>query len=118
MNEEINNINTQIAFTSALLFAISLNIYASIGYKDLIINKKNSRFTIKKLYEIGLLSACITLIVTIYFLIITYESYENNPSNASFSFYMASALSFTAQSIRISALIKYPNDIFGVEDFI
>ena len=32
MDDQINQINTQIAFTSALLFAISLNIYTSKAY--------------------------------------------------------------------------------------
>ena len=71
MDDQINQINTQIAFTSALLFAISLNIYTSIAYKDLLINQNQSQFTIKKIYKISVLSANITLVVTIYFLIIT-----------------------------------------------
>jgi hypothetical protein len=31
---------------------------------------------------------------------------------------MASVLSFTAQSIRISTLLKYPESVTGIEDVI
>lgn len=118
MDDQINNINTQIAFTSALVFAISLNIYTSLAYKDILINKENSKFTIKQIYKISLLSANITLIVTIYFLITAYLDYKNNQSSSSENFYVAAILSFSAQSLRIYSLLKYPNEIFGVEDII
>ncbi len=42
-SNEIDNVNTQIAFTSALLVSISIGLYALYGYKDLLINKKDSR---------------------------------------------------------------------------
>lgn len=117
-NEEIESINVQLAFTSALLFAISLNLYASFGYKDILINGQNSKFTRLKLYKIGLLSASITLIVTIYFLITTYDTYKSDNTRASYNFYMATVLSYTAQSIRLTTLIKYPESVVGVEDII
>lgn len=118
MDEQISSINTQIAFTSALVFAISLNIYTSLAYKDILINKENSKFTIKQIYKISILSANITLIVTIYFLITTYIDYNNNPSSSSENFFVAAILSTSAQSIRTYSLFKYPNEIFGVEDII
>lgn len=118
MDDQINQINTQIAFTSALLFAISLNIYTSIAYKDLLINQNQSQFTIKKIYKISVLSANITLVVTIYFLIITYIDYESEPSISSKNFLLASIFSLSAQSLRTYTLLKYPNEIFGVEDII
>ena len=55
---------------------------------------------------------------SIYFLIISYEAYESDKNNASFNYYMASVLSFTAQSIRISTLLKYPKSVTGIEDVI
>ena len=118
MQDEINAINIQTAFIGALLFAISLNLYASLGYKDLLINGQNSKFTQKKLYKIALLSANITLIVTIYFLILAYETYQKDKTNANFNYYMASVLSFSAQTIRLSTAIKYPGDLSGPEDVI
>ena len=118
MDEQINQVNTQIAFTSALLFSISLNIYASIIYKDLLINQTNSQLLIKKIYKISVLSANITLIVTIYFLIITYIDYESKSSISSKNFLLAAIFSFSAQSLRTYTLLKYPNEIFGVEDLI
>ena len=117
-SSQIEQLNIQVAFTSALVFAISLNIYTTLGYKDILINGNKSNFTTKNIYNLGLLSASITLIVTIYFLIISYEAYESDKNNASFNYYMASVLSFTAQSIRISTLLKYPESVTGIEDVI
>ena len=118
MDEQIKEINTQIAFTSALIFAISLNIYTSLAYKDILLNKDKSKYTIKQIYNISILSANITLIVTIYFLIITYKDYENNNTDSARNFFIAAALSTSAQSLRTYSLYKYPNEIFGVEDII
>ena len=117
-NQQLEQLNTQIAFTSALVFSISLNIYSTLGYKDIIINGSKSKFTTQKIYKLGLLSASITLIATIYFFILSYEAYENDKTNASFNYYMASVLSLTAQSIRLNTLIKYPESVTGVEDII
>ncbi len=117
-NEQLSRLNTQIAFISAIIFALSINIYIILGYKDLIINEKKSKFTIKQLYELSLLSSGIILIGTIYFFILAYEDYENATNRGTFDFYTAAVLSLIAQSIRYNTLIKYPNDIFGAEDII
>lgn len=117
-NEQLSRLNTQIAFISAIIFALSINIYIILGYKDLIINEKKSKFTIKQLYELSLLSSGIILIGTIYFFILAYEYYENATNRGTFDFYTAAVLSLIAQSIRYNTLIKYPNDIFGAEDII
>ena len=106
--KQISALNTQVAFTSALLFSVSLTIYATLGYKDLLLNPKTSKFSKKKLYDIGLLAASISLIVTIYFFIISYERYEENSNDENYNFYMASTLSLLAQSIRTNTIIKYP----------
>ncbi len=117
-SNQLTRLNTQIAFVSALIFALSINIYIVLGYKDLIINEKKSKFTIKQLYNLALLSAAIILIVTIYFFILAYEDYENAQNTGTFDFYTAATLSLIAQSIRYNTLIKHPNDIFGTEDII
>lgn len=117
-NEQLSRLNTQIAFISAIIFALSINIYIILGYKDLIINEKKSKFTIKQLYELSLLSSSIILIGTIYFFILAYEDYENVTNRGTFDFYTAAVFSLIAQSIRYNTLIKYPNDIFGAEDII
>ncbi len=117
-SNQLTRLNTQIAFVSALIFALSINIYIVLGYKDLIINEKKSKFTVKQLYDLALLSAAIVLIVTIYFFILSYEDYENAQNTGTFDFYTAATLSLIAQSIRYNTLIKHPNDIFGTEDII
>ena len=117
--QEINSINTQIAFLSALLVSVSISLYALAGYKDLLINKNSSRFTRKYLYDLGLLSACISLIVTIYFFIISFEQYENNLNQESYNYYMAATLSLLAQSIRVNTILKNPTDeMLQAEDII
>lgn len=112
-SNEIDNVNTQIAFTSALLVSISIGLYALYGYKDLLINKKNSKFTNKYLYQLGVLSAMISLIVTIYFFIISYEKYENKNNQENFNYYMAATLSLLAQSIRVNTQLKNPYEEEG-----
>ena len=48
-SNQIEQLNIQVAFTSALIFAISLNIYTTLGYKDILINGNKSNFTTKKI---------------------------------------------------------------------
>ena len=60
---------------------------------DILLNKDKSKYTIKQIYNISILSANITLIVTIYFLIITYKDYENNNTDSARNFFIAAALS-------------------------
>ena len=105
---EVDNVNTQIAFTSALLFSVSIGLYALYGYRDILINKQNSKFSNKYLYELGLLSAMISLLVTKYFFIISDEKYENKSSSENFNSYMAATLSLLAQSIRVNTQLKNP----------
>lgn len=116
--EALNKLDIQIVFIGAIVVAASMNVYITLGYKDLILKEKNSKFTIKKLYRISLLSSTIFLIVTIYFFIDALDNYEKTKENYAFDFYMATVLSFVAQSIRVSTLRKYPDKIFGVEDVI
>ena len=116
--ETLRDLDVQIAFLSALAVAVGINIYITLGYKDLTINEKKSRFSIKKLFKMSVLSASIFLIVTIYFYISAFEAYEQNPSRVTFNFYMASVLSLIAQSIRWSTLLQHPDEIFGSEDII
>ena len=119
MNDnQIETINTQLAFSAALIFASSLNLYITFMYKDILINKNSSKYNEALIYKLALLSANIFLIVTIYFLITSYEDFESNKSIPSYNYYMASILSFTAQSIRINTLIKYPETILGIQDII
>lgn len=118
MSDEVESLNIQAAFIGALLFSISLNLYATLGYKDLLINGKKSKFTRRKLYNIALLSSNITLIITIYFFILAYETYMNENTKANYNYYFASTLSLLAQSIRTSTTFKYPGDLSGVEDII
>lgn len=106
--KQIRSLNTQIAFTSALLFSVSITIYATMGYKDLLVNPKTSRFNKKYLYNLGALAASISLIVTIYFFIISYERYETDSTQENYDYYMASTLSLLAQSIRTNTIFKYP----------
>ena len=75
MDEQVEQLNIQIAFTSALLFAISLNIYSTFGYKDILLNGKKSKFSKMQIYKIGVFSASITLIVTIYFIYLHFAKF-------------------------------------------
>ena len=47
-----------------------------------------------------------------------YKDYENNSTQSAKNFFIAAALSTSAQSLRTYSLYKYPNEIFGVEDII
>lgn len=116
MNYENNlkQLDIQIAFNGALIFAISINIYITKLYKDNLISKTNVNKN--KIYSLALLSSNIFLIVTIYFLVLSYENYQSEKDEPSFNFYMASVLSYIAQSIRVSSIIKYPDSISGSED--
>ena len=42
----INQLNIQTIFTSALIVASSLNVVIINMYKDILINKKNSKYTL------------------------------------------------------------------------
>lgn len=109
--QEIESINVQIAFLSALVFSVSIGLYALFGYKDILINGSSSRFSKKYLYDLGLLSACISLIVTIYFFILSYDRYKSDESSQeNYDYYMASVLSLLAQSIRVNTILKNPYD--------
>lgn len=118
MQEEIEALNIQAAFIGALIFAVGLNLYAVLGYKDLLINRSSSNFSRKKLYNIALFSANITLIVTIYFLLLTYETYKKEQSQANYNYFISSVLSLTAQSLRTTTLIKFPGDLKDVADIL
>ena len=114
----INQLNIQTLFTSALIFASSLNVVIINMYKDILINKKKSKYTTTQIYDLAVFVANIFLVVTIYFLILSYEAYEKNESKANLNYYMAAVLSFAAQSIRINTLYKYPETIIGTQDII
>ena len=117
-NYILNQLNNQSIFTGALIIAGSINLLIIQMYKDIIVNKTNSKYTRKQIYSLAILVSNIFLIVTIYFLIEAYESYENENTSANFNYYMAAVLSFTAQSIRINTLYKYPETILQTQDII
>lgn len=117
-NEEINALNTQAVFVSILIAAASLNLLIIQMYKDISINKENSKYTRKQIYDLAILVANLFLIVTIYFLIEAYEAFTNNETNENYNYYMAAVLSFTAQSIRINTVYKYPQTILGSDDIL
>ena len=117
-NNQINRLNIQSAFVGALIVAASLNLYIISMYKDLLINKYSSKYTTTQIYKLAKLTASIFLIVTVYFFIESYETYENNQSQENYNYYLANVLSFLAQSIRINTVLKYPETILGSQDII
>ena len=117
-NAQFNQLNNQSVFTSAIIVASSINLLIIQMYKDILINKENSRYTRKQLYALAVLVSNIFLIVTIYFLIEAYEAYSNNENIPNYNYYMAAVLSFTAQSIRINTLYKYPETILQTQDIL
>jgi len=117
-NNQIDKLNIQAAFVGALIFAASLNLYIITMYKDLLINKSFSKYSTTQIYKLAKLTASIFLIVTIYFFIEAYDAYENDSSQANYNYYLASVLSFVAQSIRLNTVLKYPETILGSQDII
>ena len=85
-------------------------------YKDILINKTNSKYNANQIYNLAILSSNIFLIVTIYFYIISFNALENNKTKANENYYFASVLSLTAQSIRVNTVYKYPETITGIQD--
>ena len=117
-NDQLNQLTNQSIFTSALIVASSINLMIIHMYKDILINKDNSKYNRKQIYSLAILVSNIFLIVTIYFLIEAYEAYENSNSTPNYNYYMAAVLSFTAQSIRINTLYKYPETILQTQDIL
>ncbi|MCI5745889.1 MAG: hypothetical protein MR270_06380 [Erysipelotrichaceae bacterium] len=117
-NEQISRLTVQIAFLSAIIFAVSLSISAIFMYINIINNPYNIKSKLKKIYKISLLASIIFLICNIYFFILSYDDYKNEKSKATFDYYEANVLSLTAQSIRFNTLLKYPERILGAEDII
>lgn len=117
-NEQLNQLSNQSIFTSALIVASSINLLIIQMYKDIIINKAQSKYSRKQIYSLAILVSNIFLIVTIYFLIEAYEAFNNNENAPNYNYYMASVLSFTAQSIRINTLYKYPETILQTQDIL
>lgn len=117
-NNQINRLNVQSAFVGALIVAASINLIIISMYKDLIINGSSSKYSTVQIYKLAKLVASIFLIVTIYFLIEAYETYSEDSNQANYNYYIASVLSFTAQSIRINTVFKYPETILGTQDII
>ena len=117
-NNELNQLSNQSIFTSALIVASSINLYIIHMYKDILINKTNSKYNRNQIYSLAILASNIFLIVTIYFLIEAYDAYSNNKNTANYNYYLAAVLSFTAQSIRVNTLYKYPETILQTQDIL
>ena len=117
-NAALNQLNNQSIFTSALILAGSINLFIINMYKDILINKENSKYNRKQIYSLAMLVSNIFLIVTIYFLIESYDTYTNEKNKSNYNYYMAAVLSFTAQSIRINTLYKYPQTILNTQDIL
>jgi len=104
MKNRINTLNTSIAFTSALIFGVSLSLYAQVAQKDLLIKGKFSKYTNKQIYDISMLSSSILLIVVIYFFFLSLETYKETSSKNDELYLYAAILSLMAQSVRFTVL--------------
>ncbi len=108
MDDDLRRINTSIAFTSALLFAISISIYIQVASKDMIINGRNSKHTQEEIYDLSMLVSSIFFIVVIYFFIVNLEQYKKNKSKNNEAYLIAAVFSLLAESIRLSTLANTP----------
>lgn len=111
-------LDIQLAFVGATIVASSLSLIIIDMYKDISINKNHSKYNVKQIYNLSVLSSSIFLIVTIYFYISSYEQVKQDNSQANKNYNMANALSLTAQSIRFNTILKYPESITGSQDII
>lgn len=108
--KQLQQIDLNIAFTAAMLTAVGITIYVLMGQRDMVANPKTTRFTERKLYQLGLLASLIFLITVIYFEMTAIEQYMANQTTANAEFLTATSISLVAQSIRVNALRKLNPD--------
>lgn len=108
----IKNIKTQNLAIFSLIVASSISIYINYGNIDMIIYKEDSSFTQKSILNLAKISSIIVWIVSIYFVILNINTYQNEKTKANASFLSASLLALSASSIRLFTL--FSNDDLDV----
>lgn len=105
----IKNIKTQNLAIFSLIVASSISIYINYGNIDMIIYKEDSSFTQKSILNLAKISSIIVWIVSIYFVILNINTYQNEKTKANASFLSASLLALSASSIRLFTLFSNDN---------
>lgn len=109
--QQIKAIKTQNVAVYFILFSTFLSLQVNNGNIDLIINKENAKLSEQNLLSISKLSATIVWIVSIYFTIILYQTYEKEKTKNNSSFLAASFLALSASTIRLNTIFNINTDI-------
>lgn len=109
--QQIKAIKTQNVAVYFILFSTFLSLQVNNGNIDLIINKENAKLSEQDLLNISKLSATIVWIVSIYFTIILYQTYEKEKTKNNSSFLAASFLALSASTIRLNTIFNINTDI-------
>lgn len=109
--QQIKAIKTQNVAVYFILFSTFLSLQVNNGNIDLIVNKENAKLSEQDLLNISKLSATIVWIVSIYFTIILYQTYEKEKTKNNSSFLAASFLALSASTIRLNTIFNINTDI-------
>ena len=106
--KEIESLNIQILFISAVIIALILSIYILEGYKDIIINGRNAKHTQKELQDYAIIVSFITTTTALYFLYLAFKNYKNQNTTANSLYLIAAILIAIATVLGFMTLVSTP----------
>lgn len=118
LEQQVSQINGQLIALFFILGSVIATIYLTFGYKDLLINEKNSSFNKEELGKIAEYSSLVFFIVAIYYLILAFDNYENEKNEANLNYLIAANLALGASGIRYYQISKQPSSVEGAEDVV